>query len=141
MIILVSYLPLLMSTGGNTGSQAATLVIRGMAVDDIDLKDALKVAWKEFRISIILGISLSILNMAKVVFIDGQKVIIGFTVALSMIIIVVFAKLLGSLLPMAAKKLGIDPALMANPMISSLTDMFSSVTFLLIASLLLGITL
>ena len=79
--------------------------------------------------------------MAKVVFIDGQKVIIGFTVALSMIIIVVFAKLLGSLLPMAAKKLGIDPALMANPMISSLTDMFSSVTFLLIASLLLGITL
>ena len=67
--------------------------------------------------------------------------IIGFTVALSMIIIVVFAKLLGSLLPMAAKKLGIDPALMANPMISSLTDMFSSVTFLLIASLLLGITL
>ena len=130
-----------MSTGGNTGSQAATLVIRGMAVDDIDLKDALKVAWKEFRISIILGISLSILNMAKVVFIDGQKVIIGFTVALSMIIIVVFAKLLGSLLPMAAKKLGIDPALMANPMISSLTDMFSSVTFLLIASLLLGITL
>ena len=141
VIILVSYLPLLMSTGGNTGSQAATLVIRGMAVDDIDLKDALKVAWKEFRISIILGISLSILNMAKVVFIDGQKVIIGFTVALSMIIIVVFAKLLGSLLPMAAKKLGIDPALMANPMISSLTDMFSSVTFLLIASLLLGITL
>ena len=122
-------------------SLAATLVIRGMAVDDIDLKDALKVAWKEFRISIILGISLSILNMAKVVFIDGQKVIIGFTVALSMIIIVVFAKLLGSLLPMAAKKLGIDPALMANPMISSLTDMFSSVTFLLIASLLLGITL
>ena len=141
VIVLVSYLPLLMGTGGNTGSQAATLVIRGMAIDEIELKDVLKVFWKEFRVSLILGVLLSILNMAKVVFIDGESILIGLTVALSMIVIVIFAKLLGSMLPMAAKKLGVDPALMANPMISSFTDMFSSVTFLLVASLLLGITL
>ncbi len=141
VIVLVSYLPLLMGTGGNTGSQAATLVIRGMAIDEIDLKDVLKVFWKEFRVSLILGVLLSIFNMAKVVFIDGESILIGLTVALSMTVIVIFAKLLGSMLPMAAKKLGVDPALMANPMISSFTDMFSSVTFLLVASLLLGITL
>jgi magnesium transporter len=141
VIVLVSYLPLLMGTGGNTGSQAATLVIRGMAIDEIDLKDVFKVFWKEFRVSLILGVLLSMFNMAKVVFIDGESILIGLTVALSMIVIIVFAKLLGSMLPMAAKKLGVDPALMANPMISSFTDMFSSVTFLLVASLLLGITL
>ena len=141
VIVLVSYLPLLMGTGGNTGSQAATLVIRGMAIDEIELKDVLKVFWKEFRVSLILGVLLSIFNMAKVVFIDGESILIGLTVALSMTVIVIFAKLLGSMLPMAAKKLGVDPALMANPMISSFTDMFSSVTLLLVASLLLGITL
>ena len=141
VIVLVSYLPLLMGTGGNTGSQAATLVIRGMAIDEIELKDVLKVFWKEFRVSLILGVLLSLANMAKVVFIDGESILIGLTVALSMTVIVIFAKLLGSMLPMAAKKLGVDPALMANPMISSFTDMFSSVTFLLVASLLLGITL
>ena len=65
VIVLVSYLPLLMSTGGNSGSQASTLIIRGMATDEIDLKDVLKVTWKEFRVSIILGVSLSLINMAK----------------------------------------------------------------------------
>ena len=102
----------------------------------------LKVFWKEFRVSLILGVLLSIFNMAKVVFIDGESILIGLTVALSMTVMAEFLqKLLGSMLPMAAKKLGVDPALMANPMISSFTDMFSSVTFLLVASLLLGITL
>lgn len=141
VLILVSYLPLLMGSGGNTGTQAATLVIRGMAVDEIELKDALKVFWKELRISVILGVILSILNFAKVVFIDGQSVMIGITVAASLILIIMFAKLLGGLLPMAAKKVGVDPALMATPMISSLCDMMSAVTFLLMASLVLGISL
>ncbi|MBR6799100.1 MAG: magnesium transporter, partial [Firmicutes bacterium] len=141
VIILVSYLPLLMGSGGNTGTQAATLVIRGMAVDEIDLKDAFKVFWKELRISVILGGILSILNFAKVVFIDHQTVMIGLTVAVSLLLIIMFAKLLGGLLPMAAKRVGIDPALMASPMMASLTDMFSAVAFLLIASLFLGISL
>lgn len=141
VIVLVSYLPLLMGTGGNTGTQAATLVIRGLSLDEIDLKDTLKVLWKELRISVILGVILSLFNFAKVVLIDGQSVLIGLTVAAAMIVVVMFAKLLGGLLPMGAKKLGIDPALMATPMISSITDMVSAVTYLLIASLLLGIAL
>jgi magnesium transporter len=141
VIVLVAYLPLLMGTGGNTGTQAATLVIRGLSVDEINLKDLGKVMWKEFRISIILGVVLSVFNFLKIVLVDGQTVMIGLTVAVSMIAVVLFAKLLGGFLPMAAKKIKVDPALMATPMISSITDMVSSCIYLLIASILLGIAL
>ncbi len=141
VIVLVAYLPLLMGTGGNTGTQAATLIIRGLSVDELDLKDVVKVLWKELRVSIILGIVLSIFNFLKIVIVDQQSPMIGLTVAVAMIIVVMFAKLLGGMLPMAAKKIGVDPALMATPMISSITDMVSSVIFLFTASVLLGITL
>lgn len=141
VIILVAYLPLLMGTGGNTGTQAATLIIRGLSVDEIDLKDAGKVLWKELRVSIILGFVLSCFNFAKILVVDGQSVMIALTVALSMILVIIFAKLLGGMLPMLAKKVGVDPALMATPMISSLTDMVSSCIYLLTASILLGIAL
>ncbi len=104
VIVLVAYLPLLMGTGGNTGTQAATLIIRGLSVDEINLKDLGKVMWKELRISIILGVILSAFNFLKIVFVDGQTVMIGLTVAVSMIAVVLFAKLLGGFLPMAAKK-------------------------------------
>ena len=141
VIILVAYLPLLMGTGGNTGTQAATLFIRGLSVDEIDLKDVFKVIWKELRVSIILGLILSAFNFAKIMIIDQQPISIALTVALSMVVVIVFAKLLGGMLPMAAKKIGVDPALMATPMISSLTDMVSSCIYLFTASLILGITL
>lgn len=111
-----------------------------MSVDEINLKDLGKVMWKELRISIILGVILSAFNFLKIVFVDGQTVMIGLTVAVSMIAVVLFAKLLGGFLPMAAK-IKVDPALMATPMISSITDMVSSCIYLLIASILLGIAL
>lgn len=141
VIVLVAYLPLLMGTGGNTGTQAATLVIRGLSVDEIDLKDSLKVLWKEFRVSLILGLVLSVFNFAKIMLIDGEPMMIAMTVSLSMIIVVTFAKILGGMLPMLAKKVGVDPALMATPMISSITDMFSSCIYLLMASILLGVAI
>lgn len=139
VLVLVSYLPLLMGTGGNSGSQAATLVIRGLATNEIELKDALKVMWKELRISIAIGSVLSALNFLKVLFIDAQPVAIALTIAIAMLLIVTYAKLVGSLLPLLAKKLKIDPALMANPMIASITDMFSVVTYFLLATLILGL--
>ena len=141
VIVLVSYLPLLMGTGGNTGTQAASLVIRGLSLDEIDLRDAGRVLWKELRVSVILGTILSIFNFAKVVIVDGESPLIALTVAVSMVVVVMCAELLGGMLPMGAKKLGIDPALMATPMISSITDMASAVTFLLTASIVLGISL
>ena len=141
VIVLVSYLPLLMGTGGNVGTQAASLVIRGMSIGEIDMKDVLRVLWKEFRISIVLGVILSLFNFAKILIIDGESILIALTVAISMITIVTFGKLLGSMLPMGAKKIGIDPALMATPMIQSISDMVSSTLYMLIAAVVLGITL
>lgn len=139
VIILVAYLPMLMGTGGNSGSQSATLVIRGMAVGDVELRDAGKVLWKELRISFLVGLVLSILNFARIYWLDGAGPLIALTVCGSMLAIVMVAKIIGSMLPMAAKKVGIDPALMASPMISSLTDMVSVITYFLLATLILGV--
>ncbi len=139
VISLVTYMPMLMGTGGNSGSQSATLVIRGMALDEIDLGDALKVVWKEIRVSFIIGMFLSILNFARIYFFDGNSVMVALTVSLSMLVIVIAAKTIGSMLPMFAKKIGIDPALVASPMISSLTDMVSVVTYFLLATAILNI--
>ncbi|WP_051280301.1 magnesium transporter [Anaerovorax odorimutans] len=139
VISLVAYLPMLMGTGGNSGSQSATLVIRGMALGDVELKDFGKVLWKEARVSFFIGIALSLLNFARIYWIDNQSIWIGFTVCGSMLVIVMAAKIIGSMLPMAAKKVGIDPALMASPMISSLTDMVSVVTYFALATLILGV--
>ena len=100
--MLVAYMPLLMGTGGNTGAQAATLVIRGMATGELLLSDAWNVAWKEWRISLLLGVSLSAFNFAKIMIIDKQSFLIAFTVCITMIIIVMFAKVVGSMLPMLA---------------------------------------
>lgn len=140
VISLVAYLPMLMGTGGNSGSQSATLVIRGMALGDVELKDAGKVLWKEARVSFLIGIVLSSLNFLRICYLDGQGPWIGLTVCGSMLIIVMAAKIIGSMLPMIAKKVGIDPALMASPMIASLTDMVSVVTYFALATLILGIS-
>ena len=139
VISLVAYLPMLMGTGGNSGSQSATLVIRGMALGDVELRDAGKVLWKELRVSLIIGVILSLLNFARICWLDGEGPWIGLAVCVSMLIIVMAAKCIGSMLPMAAKKVGIDPALMASPMIASITDMISVVTYFLLASLILGL--
>ncbi len=139
---LIIYMPMLMGTGGNSGSQSATLVIRGLSVGDIELKDAMRVLWKEFRISFVIGLSLSVLNFVRVMIEqrgDPLQVQIALTVSVAMVAIVVAAKCIGSMLPMAAKKVGIDPALMASPMISSLTDMVSIGTYLLLAGAFLGV--
>lgn len=139
VICLVAYMPMLMGTGGNSGSQSATLVIRSLSVGDLDLKDAAKVLWKEARVSFIIGLILSVLNFLRVVFIDHNGIGVAFTVCIAMVVIVVAAKVVGGMLPMLAKKIGIDPALMASPMIASLTDMISVVTYFVLATIILNI--
>ena len=139
VIVLVTYMPMLMGTGGNSGSQSATLVIRGLAVGDVETSDALSVLWKELRVSFLIGLVLSALNFARIFWMDGQSAMIAATVCGSMMLIVIAAKTIGSMLPIFAKKVGIDPALMASPMIASLTDMVSVVTYFALASFILGI--
>jgi len=139
VICLVSYMPMLMGTGGNSGSQSSTLIIRGMAIGEVEIRDVLKVLWKEFRVSIVIGIVVSIINFGRIIWIDQNSILIAFTVSTAMMLIVIMAKLIGSMLPMIAKKVGIDPALMAGPMIASITDMIALGTYFLMASLFLGI--
>lgn len=139
VICLVVYMPMLMGTGGNSGSQSSTLIIRGMATGDIELSDALKVTWKELRVSLVVGICLSFINYFRIVYLDHNTPMVGITVCLSMVFIVMIAKLIGSLLPMLAKKIGIDPALMAGPMMASITDMISLGTYFLMAGMFLNI--
>lgn len=136
---LVIYMPMVMGTGGNSGSQSATLVIRGLATEDIEVKDFLKVLWKEFRTSIIVGVVLSLLNMARVVFLDRRGFLVALTVSASMCLVVMVAKMVGSMLPIIAKRVGIDPALMAGPLVSSLTDMISLAIYFQMATMILNL--
>jgi magnesium transporter len=136
---LTMYLPLLMGTGGNSGSQASTLVIRGLAVGEIETGDALKVLWKEARISFLLGASLSLINLAKVLLLDHQPLSVGITVCTAQILVIVLAKCLGGMLPLLAKKIGIDPALMAAPFISTLTDTFSCLIYFSLGAAILNL--
>ncbi|MDR1953184.1 MAG: magnesium transporter [Clostridiales Family XIII bacterium] len=137
---LMTYLPLLMGTGGNSGSQASTLVIRGLAVGELEPKDALRVLWKELRISLLLGLCLSGVNLLKILFLDNEPLSVGITVCIAQIIVIVLAKCLGGMLPLLAKKVGIDPALMAAPFISTLTDTFSCLVYFTLASAIFHLT-
>jgi len=122
VIQLVTYMPMLMGTGGNTGSQAATLIIRGLATGELETDDWLRILWKEFRIGIVLGAILSMVNFLRVYLLDGQSVSIALTVCAAMLFIVLFAKIIGSMIPLFVKKIHLDPALIANPAISSVSD-------------------
>ena len=138
-ITLVTYMPMLMGTAGNSGTQSSTLVIRGMATGDIELSDFIKVAWKEIRVSLVVGICLSVINYVRMVFFGHEPGMVALTVCISMIIAIMIAKLIGSMLPMIAKKIGIDPALMAGPLMASITDMLAIGTYFVMAGLLLHI--
>lgn len=139
MVVLMAFVPMLMDTGGNSGSQSSTLIIRGMATGDVTLKDKWKVLWKEFRVSILVGISLGIVNFFKNIFLDGVGKDVAITVSITLFATVVMAKMAGSMLPLIAKKLNLDPAIMAGPLITTLVDSLSLIVYFSIASMMLGL--
>ena len=139
IICLVAYMPMLMGTGGNTGSQAATLIIRGLATDEVDTSDVLKILWKEIRIGALLGAILSSINFVRVCWLDGNGPAVALTVCLAMLFIVIFAKILGSMIPLLVKKLNLDPALIANPAISSVSDIVALSIYFAMALMILGL--
>ncbi|MBR4992484.1 MAG: magnesium transporter [Clostridia bacterium] len=143
---LIAFIPMLMSTGGNCGSQSSVMVIRGLSLGEIELSDALRVLWKEFRVSILCGLALAVAGFVKVLLIDGWlfrnpdiTVGVALTVGLTLAFVAIVAKLVGGLLPMGAKKLGFDPAVMASPFITTIVDALSLLLYFTIASLLLGL--
>lgn len=137
--ILVTFIPMLTDTGGNAGSQSSTLVIRGMALQEIEIKDFLKVFWKELRVSLVVGIVLSAVNFLRLVFLSPANPMVALTVSLSLLLTVIIAKSVGSLLPIVAKLMKSDPAIMASPIITTIVDAFSLIIYFNIAKLLLHI--
>ena len=120
--ILVSFMPMLMDTGGNCGSQSSTMIIRGIALDEIRFSDFFKVVFKEFRISMIVSSVLAVVNGIRIYIMYNQNLLLAGTIAVSIIATVVISKLIGSALPMLAKKCHLDPALMAAPLITTIVD-------------------
>ncbi len=140
LILLGMFIPMLMDTGGNAGSQSSTLIIRGLATGDIKLTDAFKVLKKEFLISIICGIILSAVNFARIIIFEPQvPILIALTVSVTLITTVMMAKVIGGLLPIAAKKLKLDPAIMAGPLITTIVDALSLIIYFNIAQAVLNI--
>ncbi|APQ99177.1 magnesium transporter [Clostridium botulinum] len=139
VVILASFIPMLMDTGGNSGSQSSTLVIRGLALGEIKLKDIFKVMWKEFRVSVVVGIVLSVVNFLRVYFIEKVSFMVSMTVCISLFFTVVLAKVVGGILPIVAKKLKLDPAIMASPLITTIVDAVALLIYFGIAKILLGI--
>ncbi len=138
--LLVAFIPMIMDTGGNCGSQASTLIIRGLAIDEIEPKDILKVIWKELRVAIGVGIILALANGLRI-FIQYRDIKLSITVGITLILTATMAKLLGGILPIVAKKLKLDPAIMAAPLITTIVDSCSVFAFFNVALLVMGIAM
>ena len=138
-VILTSFIPMFMDTGGNAGGQASVTIIRGISLKEIEFKDILKIIWKEFRVAILTGITLAAANFIKLLVIDKVNMSIASVVCLTLIITIIFAKIVGCTLPLFAKKVGFDPAVMASPFITTIVDALSLITYFQIATILLGL--
>ena len=137
--VLVAYIPMLMDTGGNAGGQASVTVIRGLSLNEIGFADVFKVVWKEFRVAILCGLSLALANFIKLLVFDRVSVMVALVVCTTLLLAVLMAKLVGCTLPMLAKKLGFDPAVMASPFITTIVDALSLLVYFAIATRVLHI--
>ena len=143
--VLIGFIPMLMGTGGNSGAQASTAVIRSISLGDTEPEDVGRVIWKEFRVAILCGVTLAAVNFVKMLLVDrmllnndGVTLTVAAVVSLAIVLIVIFAKVVGSVLPIVAEKLGVDPAVMANPLISTITDAVSLLIYFEIAKLMIS---
>ena len=136
-VVLTAFIPMLMDTGGNSGSQASVTIIRGLSLGEIEYRDTLKVMWKEMRVALLCGVTLAAANFVKCLVVDRIAVSVALVISLTLIATVFFAKIVGSLLPIAAKKIGFDPAVMASPFITTIVDAVSLLIYFNIASMFL----
>lgn len=122
MPVLITFIPMLMGTGGNCGSQSSTLIIRGLAVGEIQFKDIFRVIFKEIRVAFVVSCLLAVVNGIRIYIMYDQNLTLAFALGLTMMAVVVMAKCIGCTLPLLAKKLGLDPAIMAAPLITTILD-------------------
>lgn len=138
-VILTAFIPMLMDTGGNAGGQTSVTIIRGLSLGEIEIKDLFGIVWKEFRVALLCGLTLSVVNFAKLLFVDRVSLMVAAVVCLTLLATVLIAKVVGCMLPVLAKKVGCDPAVMASPFITTIVDALSLLVYFNMASMLLGI--
>ncbi|GKH32011.1 magnesium transporter MgtE [Faecalicatena contorta] len=131
--LLVSFIPMLMDTGGNCGSQSATLIIRGIALNEIQFRDIFKVIFKEFRVSLIVGVALAVANGIRIL-IMYHDTMLALVIGCSLVITIILSKLIGCILPLLARKVNLDPAIMASPLITTMVDTCSILVYFSIAT-------
>ena len=136
-VVLTAYIPMLMDTGGNSGSQASVSVIRALSLGDVEFRDVLRVIWKEIRVAVLCGITLAAANFLKLLLLDKLALPVAAVVCLTMVLVVLAAKIIGCTLPMLADRIGLDPAVMASPFITTLVDAIALVTYFKLATTLL----
>ena len=138
-VVLTAYIPMLMDTGGNAGGQASVTIIRGLSLNEIEFKDAFKVVWKEARVAVLCGLTLAAANFVKLLLFDRVTIAVAAVVCLTLVAAVFIAKIIGCLLPMLAKKIGFDPAVMASPFITTIVDALSLLIYFSIATTIMHI--
>lgn len=132
--VLIAYIPMLMDTGGNAGGQASVTIIRGLSLNEIEFSDALRVLWKEIRVAVLCGLTLAAANFVKLLLIDRVEIMVALVVCTTLVAAVMIAKIVGCMLPMLAKKIGFDPAVMASPFITTIVDVLSLLVYFQIAT-------
>lgn len=138
-VVLTAYIPMLMDTGGNAGGQASATIIRGLSLDEVEFSDWWIVVWREIRTAVLCGVVLAVCNFAKLMLFDQVGMSVAFVVCITMTLAVIVAKIVGSMLPMLAKKIGMDPAVMASPFITTIVDAISLLIYFRVATVVLGI--
>ena len=141
---LTAFIPMLMGTGGNSGSQASVAIIRALSLDEVEFKDLPWIIWKEIRVSVLCGVGLAVCNFAKMLLVDRMlmqnpdiTIMVALVVSVTIIFVVLLAKTIGCILPIAAKKIGLDPAVMASPMITTIVDALSLLAYFAVANAIL----
>ena len=145
-VALTAFIPMLMGTGGNSGGQASVMITRGLSLGEIEISDLPKVIWKEFRVGILCGVTLAIANFGKMLLVDRYlmhnpdiTILVITVVSLTILVEVIAAKIVGCILPIAAKRLGLDPAVMASPFITTIVDALSLLIYFQLAVAILHI--
>jgi magnesium transporter len=138
-VVLTAFIPMLMDTGGNGGSQTSVTVIRSMSLGDIEFSDLFKVVWKEVRVALLCGLTLAVTNFVKLMVLDRVGFQVAAVVCITLVATVFFAKLVGGIMPMLAKKIGFDPAVMASPFITTIVDALSLIIYFRVAALVLNL--
>lgn len=136
---LIAFIPMLMGTGGNAGGQVSVTIIRGLSLGEIYMRDILRVLWKELRVAVLCGVTLAVMNFGKMLLVDDVTVTIAAIVSVTVVIAVVIAKLVGGILPILVKRIGLDPAVMASPFITTIVDALTTLIYFKIASMIIGL--